>query len=109
MNPLTLPFYPPFVSPRSEVLPSHCEYQILHPDDDSPPLSSSAESQQWTAVDHKFRKALPDTWYFKRASYRAVLLQTVPTLVSLDGIRCERERPKLARVLDKLEQRRRQG
>lgn len=96
MNPLTLAYYPPLMIQLADSLPPHADYQILHPDDDQ---GAVAKSSQWTAVDRKFRKALPDAWYFKRMTYRAVLLQVVPTLVSLDGIDCAKERPRLAKTL----------
>lgn len=96
MNPLTLAYYPPLMIQPADSLPPHADYQILHPDDDQ---GAVAKSSQWTAVDRKFRKALPDAWYFKRMTYRAVLLQVVPTLVSLDGIDCAKERPRLAKTL----------
>ncbi|ORY73857.1 hypothetical protein BCR35DRAFT_293569 [Leucosporidium creatinivorum] len=99
MNALTLPFYPPFVSPPSALLPSHSEHHILHPDDDEAPSSSPAD---WPAIDSKFRKSLPDEWYSKRATYRAVILQTVPSLLRLDGLLVAKERPRLARVVTKL-------
>lgn len=95
MNPLTLPFYPPFVSAPNVILPSHSEHQILHPDD-------SASEPQWSTIDSKFRKALSNEWYAKRATYRAVVLQTCPGLLSLDGLSCAKERPRLARVVVKL-------
>lgn len=100
MNPLTLAFYPPFVTAPNfdSVPPSHSEHQILHPDD-------GAESPQWPTIDAKFRKALSDEWYAKRTSYRAIVLQTCPLLVRLDGLGCAKERPRLARVLSKLAQR----
>jgi protein NUD1 len=99
MNPLTLPFYSPFVSPPSALLPSHSEHQILHPDDDDAPSSPA----DWPAIDAKFRKSLPDDWYSKRATYRAVILQTVPSLLKLDGLLVAKERARgLARVASKL-------
>lgn len=100
MNPLTLPFYPPFVNPPSALLPSHSEHQILHPDDDDDAPSTPAD---WPAIDSKFRKALPDEWYSKRATYRTVILQTVPSLLKLDGLLVGKER---ARVVSKLVKRR---
>ncbi|KAK4046693.1 Protein nud1 [Microbotryomycetes sp. JL201] len=95
MNPLTLAFYPPFISPPSVAMPSHAEHQILHPDDEPSPL---IEPANWPSIDKKFRRTLPDRYYFKRASYRAVVLHSVPTLVQLDGLNLDRERPKLARL-----------
>ncbi|KAI5475630.1 leucine-rich repeat protein [Pseudohyphozyma bogoriensis] len=98
MNPLTLAFYPPLVLQQGDDLPPHSEYRILHPADDN----QIARSRQWSAIDHKFRKALPDAFYLKRMSYRALVLQVVPTLVSLDGIECAKERPKLAKAMSGL-------
>ncbi|KAM0790169.1 hypothetical protein ACM66B_005488 [Microbotryomycetes sp. NB124-2] len=99
MNPLTLPFYPPFISPPSVAMPSHAEHQILHPDDEPTRL---VEPRDWSAIDKKFRRTLPDEYYFKRASYRAVVLHSVPSLLQLDGLCLDKERPKLARVIEKL-------
>ena len=104
MNPLTLAFYPPFITPPSVLLPSHAEHQIVHPDDEAVPLA--LEPRDWPIVDRKFRRALPDEYYFRRASYRAILLQSVPSLVQLDGLDVERERPRLEQVLDRLAARR---
>lgn len=107
MNPLTLSFYPPFTSPPTTLLPSHAEHQILHPDDEKgATVEGTGRSSSWTAIDKRFRRALPDEYYFKRASYRAVLLQVVPTLRRLDGVDCSKERPKLSRVLQKMAERR---
>lgn len=93
MNPFTLPFYPPLILQHpSEILAPHSEYQILHPHDDP-------ASHHWPSVDSKFRKNLPDLWYFKRMTYRAVLMETSKSLISLDGIECAKERPRLAKML----------
>ncbi|GAA5985359.1 hypothetical protein JCM11641_006376 [Rhodosporidiobolus odoratus] len=108
MNPFTLAFYPPLVPSSDGLLPSHSEHRILHPDDlpssasPSSLVDPSTSSKAWQALDTKFRRALPDEWYHKRAAYRAVVLQSAPALVRLDGIDCGRERPKLAKRLEKL-------
>ncbi|GAA5825295.1 hypothetical protein JCM11251_006925 [Rhodosporidiobolus azoricus] len=105
MNPFTLAFYPPVVPSSEGLLPSHTEHRIVHPDDLSSPNSisdPSTSSKSWQVLDTKFRRALPDEWYHKRAAYRAVVLQSVPTLVRLDGIDCAKERPRLAKRLEKL-------
>ncbi|GAA6037397.1 hypothetical protein JCM8097_008549 [Rhodosporidiobolus ruineniae] len=108
MNPFTLAFYPPLVPTSEGLLPSHAEHRILHPDNlsssSSPESISdpSTSSKAWQALDTKFRRALPDEWYHKRAAYRAVVLQSAPALARLDGIDCARERPKLTRRLEKL-------
>jgi len=110
MNPITLAFYPPLGPSTETLLPSHREHQILHPD--SLPASSSALTSQSTttppdfnALDTKFRKALPDEWYFKRSAYRAALMHAVPNLIKLDGIDCTKEKKKLKKVVDKLKDR----
>ncbi|GAA5960591.1 hypothetical protein JCM3765_005867 [Sporobolomyces pararoseus] len=113
MNPITLAFYPPLGPSTETLLPSHREHQILHPDSlPAPPSSASALTSasapalpDFIALDSKFRKALPDEWYFKRSAYRAALLHAVPTLVKLDGIDCTRERKKLRKVVEKLKDR----
>lgn len=96
MNPLTLAYYPPLLLQSvstASALPSHSEYQILHPDDDDHPARSSLRSQSWECIDHKFKKALPDEWLFKRLSYRSVILKSCPTVMNLDGIQVtEKER-----------------
>ncbi|GAA5943956.1 hypothetical protein JCM10213_009043 [Rhodosporidiobolus nylandii] len=108
MNPFTLAFYPPLVPSSDGLLPSHSEHRILHPDDLPSSVSPasvsdpSTSSKAWQTLDTKFRRALPDEWYHKRAAYRAVVLQSAPALVRLDGIDCAKERPKLARRLEKL-------
>lgn len=100
MNPFTLPFYPPLILQHSsEILAPHSEYQILHPDDDS---LDNPSSHHWPAVDQKFRKALPDLWYFKRMTYRAVLMETSKSLICLDGIDCSKERLKSHKMLSSL-------
>ncbi|GAA5981011.1 hypothetical protein JCM5350_000011 [Sporobolomyces pararoseus] len=113
MNPITLAFYPPLGPSTETLLPSHREHQILHPDSlPAPPSSSAALTSTSTpappdfvALDTKFRKALPDEWYFKRNAYRAALMHAVPTLIKLDGIDCTRERKKLRKVVEKLKDR----
>ncbi|KAK4048161.1 Protein nud1 [Microbotryomycetes sp. JL221] len=100
MNPLTLSFYPPFISPPTVVLPCHAEHQIVHPDAER--VVRSKEPHEWPAIDKKFRRTLPDLYFFKRASYRAVVLDAVPSLLQLDGLHLDKERPKLAKVIDKL-------
>lgn len=100
MNPLTLAFYPPLVMQDSdEAIPPHADYPIIHPAEDGP----EARSRQWHAIDHRFRKSLPDAFYLKRMTYRALLLEAVPSLECLDGIPCTaRERAKLASAMSKM-------
>ncbi|KPV72496.1 uncharacterized protein RHOBADRAFT_39560 [Rhodotorula graminis WP1] len=111
MNPFTLAFYPPLVPPSGSLLPSHTEHRILHPDDLPTALSASTladpatHSSAWQALDVKFRRALPDAWYRRRAAYRAVVMQAAPTLERLDGVDCAKDRPRLARTVDKLARR----
>ncbi|GAA5826499.1 hypothetical protein JCM5353_003027 [Sporobolomyces roseus] len=107
MNPITLAFYPPLGPVTDSLLPSHREHRILHPD--SLPSSSttttvatSSITPDFTTLDSKFRKALPDEWYFKRSAYRAALMHAVPSLIKLDGIDCTRERKKVRKVIEKL-------
>jgi len=108
MNPFTLAFYPPVVPPSDSLLPSHAEHRILHPDDlpTALPAATLADpatrGSAWQALDVKFRRALPDAWYHRRAAYRAVVMQAAPSLARLDGIDCAKERPRLARTVDKL-------
>ncbi|BGP50011.1 Protein nud1 [Rhodotorula kratochvilovae] len=108
MNPFTLAFYPPLVPPSDSLLPSHAEHRILHPDDLPTSLSASTladpatHSAAWLVLDTKFRRALPDEWYHRRAAYRAVIMQAVPSLAKLDGVDCAKERPRLARRVEKL-------
>lgn len=93
MNPLTLPFYPPYLTaPTPTRLPPHAEHEILP--------SSSSSSAEWSALDTKFRQSLPDSWYSKRATYRAIVLSVVPGLRKLDGVVVgSKERGRLGRVL----------
>lgn len=108
MNPLTLAFYPPVVPSTDGMQPVHAEYRMLHPDSlVTPPepstlLDPTASSSAWSRLDTKFRRALPDEWYHRRAAYRTVLLQSVPTLVKLDGVDAAKERDRLAQRLHKL-------
>lgn len=80
----------------------------MHPEDKATDKAAAAESSlSWSAIDARFRRALPDEYYCKRSSYRAVMLQVVPTLKRLDGLECgEKERIKLAKVMDKMARRR---
>ncbi|GAA5867490.1 hypothetical protein JCM8547_007523 [Rhodosporidiobolus lusitaniae] len=113
MNPFTLAFYPPMVPSSESLLPSHAEHRILHPDSlpSSTPASSIADpatsSKAWQTLDTKFRRALPDEWYHKRVAYRSVVMQSVPTLLRLDGVDCAKERPKLVKRVEKLAAKRR--
>lgn len=105
MNPLTLPFYAPLVFPQGSDLPSHSEYRILHPDDDDAGSTSSLpRSRQWSSIDLKFRKALPDTYYLRRKTYRAVVLEMCVSVVELDGIECAKERRRLGRTVGRAEE-----
>lgn len=110
MNPLTLSFYPPFTSPPTAILPPHAEHQILHPDDkdenEGTIKGAEGEGRAWSAIDSRFRRALPNEYYRKRSTYRAIMLQVVPTLRKLDGLECGvKERAKLAKVVDKMARR----
>lgn len=108
MNPITLAFYPPLGPSTDSLLPSHREHQILHPESltrNSGALSTADSRPDFDALDSKFRKALPDEWYFKRSAYRAALMHAVPSLVKLDGIDCTKERKKLRKVVDRLRDR----
>ena len=112
MNPLTLSFYPPYVTPSHEILPNHAQHQILHPETLSTNATkltsyaqtdtSAKDSPDWNQIDKKFRRALPDEWYNKRASYRAIIMSVCPQLIKLDGVECERERVKLGKTMAKL-------
>ncbi|GAA5883281.1 hypothetical protein JCM3774_001748 [Rhodotorula dairenensis] len=108
MNPLTLAFYPPLVPTGESLLPAHAEHRILHPDALPSSTPSSAlddpvnNSSAWLKLDTKFRRSLPDEWYHRRAAYRAVVLQSAPTLGRLDGIDVAKERGRLAHKLERL-------
>jgi len=104
MNPITLAFYPPLGPVTDSLLPSHREHRILHPDSlpSSSAVATTSTLPDFTALDSKFRKSLPDEWYFKRSAYRAALMHAVPSLIKLDGIDCTRERKKVRKVIEKL-------
>ncbi|GAA6015309.1 hypothetical protein JCM11491_001007 [Sporobolomyces phaffii] len=108
MNPITLAFYPPLGPATDSLLPSHSQHQILHPDSLPAPTTSSTSldtrSTDFNSLDQKFRRALPDEWYFRRSAYRAALMHALPGLVRLDGIDCARERKKLSKVVDRLKE-----
>lgn len=94
MNPLTLALYAPLVLQQGADLPPHEEYRILHPEDDD----GVPRSKQWAAIDSKFKRALPDQFDLRRKTYRAVILESCPAVVELDGIECSRERRRLLRA-----------
>ncbi|KAL8290415.1 hypothetical protein RQP46_002673 [Phenoliferia psychrophenolica] len=105
MNPLTLAFYAPLVLQQGPDLPPHSDYRILHPEDDLTPAHGDGErdggdgmprSRQWSAIDHKFRKQLPDKYDLRRRTYREVLMETCPRLVELDGLAVGKERRRRA-------------
>lgn len=109
MNPLTLPFYPPLVPAADSLVPAHAEHQIIYPE----PASSKAvqagsrvtpakSTPSWLTLDTKFRRALPDDWYHRRAAYRAVVVQSVPSLRRLDGIDVTKERSRISQKLERL-------
>lgn len=106
MNPFTLAYYPPLGPPSDSLLPSHAEHRILHPSSLSSlgPEGPSAvvAPTPWAQLDTKFRRAMPDEWYHRRAAYRAVVLESSPSLVRLDGLDCTKERSKLKRRMEKL-------
>ena len=91
MNPLTLAFYAPLILQSGPTLPPHSDYRILHPSDDNA-SSEIPRSSQWSAIDSKFRRNLPDEFGLRRKTYRAVVIDVCALLVELDGIECERER-----------------
>ncbi|KAK4699944.1 protein NUD1, partial [Phenoliferia sp. Uapishka_3] len=102
-NPLTLPFYAPLVLQQGDDLPPHSDYRIIHPDDDAGEDSNGVpRSRQWSAIDHKFRKSLPDTYYLRRKTYRAIILETCPGVMELDGIECSKERRRLDKAVSGL-------
>ena len=102
MNPLTLGFYPPAV-PKPAHAP-HADYDLASPsgEGDSRAAEAGAGADGWAGLDKKFRRALPDEWYFKRATYRMAMLVAGPRLVRLDGLGCAGERAKVAGVYDKM-------
>lgn len=110
MNPFTLPLYPPLLL-ATEGAP-HTTHQILH-SSSLPPTGTSSTTVSslpsrgngvaWPLLEAKYRKSLPDKWYYRRMSYRAALLDAAPGLEELDGIEIgARERRKLGRLGERL-------
>ncbi|GAA5874446.1 hypothetical protein JCM1840_000783 [Sporobolomyces johnsonii] len=119
MNPFTLALYPPLGPTSSTLVPSHHEHRILHPSSlpsPSPPPSpprapvpTPSTGSDYLALDTKFRRALPDAWYFKRKAYRAAVLEAVPGLAKLDGVDVgAKERKGVGKVLERLARARKQ-
>lgn len=108
MNPLTLGFYPPTV-PK----PPHASHDDYNP---APPAEREATGEQLSqagqeadsfgALDKRFRRALPDAWYFRRAAYRMAVLVAGPRVVRLDGVECAGERGRVKGVYEKMVARR---
>ncbi|SCV73666.1 BQ2448_6096 [Microbotryum intermedium] len=85
MNPLTLSFYPTFtaITPTS--------------------TSRSPLDLEWSKSDQHHRRTLSDEWYFRRLSYRSILLSLLPTLAWFDGsLVKEKERKRLFGVVKEL-------
>lgn len=99
MNPSTLGFYPPLlVEDATDDGVPHATYRIV---------SSRAP---WSDVDTKFRKSLPNEYYLRRATYRAVLLHTCPRLRLLDGLLVSKaDRVRMGKLLRGLERKIDQG
>lgn len=117
MNPCTLSFYLPLLLPGGSVA------SALNPSEDvrapgPPSLSAStffapnttvlAETPAmtpavaWSALDHQFRRSLPDEWYTKRLVYRGLVMAACENLGVLDGIVVgEGERDKARRLLER--------
>lgn len=100
LNPATLGFYPPLLVDDSAIDDGapHSQYRIL-------PSRAS-----WSEVDAKFRRALPNAYYLKRATYRAVILHSCPRLRVLDGLPVAKaDRARAAKLLRGLERKLDQG
>jgi protein NUD1 len=91
MNPLTLSFYPPFLSsPSNPMNPSH-----LSPSPSpSPPIDPA-----YTALDARFRASLPDNWYLRRLVYRGIFVGACKNIKYVDGLEITTgEKLKLSKV-----------
>lgn len=99
MNPATLSFYPPLlVEDSTEDGVPHANYRIV------------ASRSPWSDVDTKFRRSLPNQYYLRRATYRAVVLHTCPRLRLLDGLTVSKaDRGRTAKLLRGLERKISQG
>jgi hypothetical protein len=65
--------------------------------------SSNVNVDNWQQIDNAHKRTLPDSWFFKRISYRAVLHKSCPTLRLIDALSIERkaERDKIWELLGK--------
>ncbi|SCZ88626.1 BZ3500_MvSof-1268-A1-R1_Chr10-2g03024 [Microbotryum saponariae] len=85
MNPLTLSFYPTFTTTTPTTTRS-------------PPFDL-----EWCKTDQHHRRTLSDEWYFRRLSYRSILLSLIPSLAWFDGsLVKEKERKRLLGVVKEL-------
>ncbi|KDE06823.1 hypothetical protein MVLG_02859 [Microbotryum lychnidis-dioicae p1A1 Lamole] len=86
MNPITLSFYPTFATTTTPTTTS------------SPPFDL-----EWSKTDQHHRRTLSDEWYFRRLSYRSILLSLIPSLAWFDGsLVKEKERKRLLDVVKEL-------
>lgn len=98
MNPFNSPFYAPLLAEVNGAMadqgPHMSQYEIIA---STPRLPGS---KLWASMDERFRKALPNEFYLRRTTYRALVIGTNVRLKLLDGLSVdEPERKKMAKFL----------
>ncbi|KAH9824344.1 hypothetical protein DFH28DRAFT_1118169 [Melampsora americana] len=100
MNPFCSSFYAPLLAELGSHKSPHLnQYEIIASSANSS-TPCMPKSQQWKSMDERFRKALPNEYYLKRTTYRALVIGTNLKLKVLDGLSIdEPERKKMAKFL----------
>ncbi|PLW48663.1 hypothetical protein PCANC_04914 [Puccinia coronata f. sp. avenae] len=82
-NPLCSSFYPPLLlsSTPSSAVAGGSTARDVNPSDVAPHLNqyqivTKDQSDDWHSMDDRFRKSLPNEFYLKRMTYRAIILNT---------------------------------
>ncbi|EGG09029.1 uncharacterized protein MELLADRAFT_77162 [Melampsora larici-populina 98AG31] len=99
-NPFCSSFYAPLLAELGTNKSPHLnQYEIIASSANSS-TPCMPKSQQWNSMDERFRKALPNEYYLKRTTYRALVIGTNLKLKVLDGLYIdEPERKKMGKFL----------
>lgn len=93
MNPCTLHFYLPVMIPGTSTSAAGDHLVV--------PTKCSIPDDRWNLVDANFRQGLPDEWYCKRMTYRALVTMACPRMSKMDGlILTEGEMKKARRLIE---------
>lgn len=78
MNPCTLHFYLPIVTPQTALAPERSASTEIK--------ARSGDEKVWSKMDASFRNTLPDAWYCKRLTYRSLIAMACTSVTNIDGL-----------------------